>query len=587
VLELLDSLSSSALPPVEETPAAERILIQDWRPLSESLEWRVSEASWRKTGLDLFVRGDVPYVVNNVAWIAESLAAVVLQSLDEIRPALDRIWILELGAGLGLFARQFLDAFRDLCLAGKRDEYDRLTYWVTDGSRRTVKRWIEADIFREHLERVEIGTCDALDPRTVSLEGGATGRIFELPRGSCHLVIANYLFDSLPATILRREEHSELHEMQVRTYLEPGMQIPHLPHLHVDEIKRLVETLETASDERLTPSRTPDGEPSPHEILARVLPYCSFELNYRPRTGPRPWRESDLPGPIVDRVVLNYGAIECLTRVSELLGDQGLIFYRDLGAGSSESSAQLPYSARFGPTVVATVNFSLLDGWLSSRGFRVVSPANDETRAIRTRLALRGPFPAAEREFVDRFADDRYGKAELAAAEAMRHVNSGQFRLALAAYRRALEQSPDDWNLLGQTAQFLTQQMLSPSEALELVEQALQINPAFSAFLWNTRGNCHYVLGDIEGAHRDYLRASEIDARDAQAHLNLAYTRASFGELEDALLEIALGLACDSAGYFEASLLAKQKEILLRLEQRRRHEDARASARRDTFTSQV
>ena len=39
--------------------------------------------------------------------------------------------VLELGIGIGLFARFFLDRFRELCACSGKDYYERLCY-VTD-----------------------------------------------------------------------------------------------------------------------------------------------------------------------------------------------------------------------------------------------------------------------------------------------------------------------------------------------------------------------------------------------------------------------------------------------------------------------
>lgn len=612
-IEVLDSV------PVNPTPSpasADRILLQDWKPLTETLEWRLSERTWSKRGLEPFVQGEVPHVVNNVAWVAENAAAILLARVRE-RALPDRIDVLELGAGLGLFARQFLESFRRLA----NEEYTRLTYWVTDGSARTVDHWKSYGLFREHAGHVRTLVCDAtrmrarrVDGDPQAIEGGPTGedgitRVGHtiaggdgegiaggagdgmagrehgivsdpgstadcdvhappLPAGTFHLIIANYLFDSLPATIVRPLPDGGFAEMRVRTYLDPDGQreVARRFGWEPDEVTRIA------------------ADPVFDERLASILPHCSFEVSFAPPERPLRHLETLASLDRAERMALNHGAIDCLDSAIPLLRDDGMILYRDLGAVGNGTTAERSYSARFGSTVVATLNFPLLDHHLRSRGFTVLAPKEDEIRAIHTRLALRGEPAGAARTFHERFDEDRYGLADAASAEAARWIHEGKLDLALASYRRALELCPDDWQILGQVAQFLTQQMLRTEEALELVERALEINPEYSAFLWNTLGNCRFVMGDVEGAHQAYLKARSIDPRDVQAHLNLSYTFASSDALEEALEAIARGLACDLDGRFESALLGKQREILTRLEQRRRDESARMTARHRAFT---
>ncbi|MES1210475.1 MAG: hypothetical protein ABUS79_31430, partial [Pseudomonadota bacterium] len=113
--------------------ATEATEFEGFRPLAECLEWRLADAYWSTAGVLPFVRNDVPYLVNNTGRLSESAAALVFAAFDEMRASLpERVIILELGAGTGLYARYFLDAFAARCRAEKRDYYDRLVYVVSD-----------------------------------------------------------------------------------------------------------------------------------------------------------------------------------------------------------------------------------------------------------------------------------------------------------------------------------------------------------------------------------------------------------------------------------------------------------------------
>src|SRR5256885_3829690 len=68
------------------------------------------------------------------------------------------IAVLELGAGCGLFARMFLQAFRHLCQQEGRDFDQRLVYYVTDGSPRTVAQWQERALFAEDRKSTRLNS---------------------------------------------------------------------------------------------------------------------------------------------------------------------------------------------------------------------------------------------------------------------------------------------------------------------------------------------------------------------------------------------------------------------------------------------
>lgn len=135
-------------------------IVEDFRPLAASLEWRISEHYWCTAGVLPFAENEVPFVVNNSGRLSENAATVLFAACEESKPEAD-ICVLELGAGTGLFARFFLDAFRAVCAQENRDYYERLTYFVTDRSPATVAHWRERRLFSEHGAHVRIQTCDA------------------------------------------------------------------------------------------------------------------------------------------------------------------------------------------------------------------------------------------------------------------------------------------------------------------------------------------------------------------------------------------------------------------------------------------
>ena len=93
----------------------EGVVIEDLRPIAQSLEWRLAEHQWATRGLLPFVDGEVPFWINNTGRLSQDAAVLLFASCEDRRPH-GAIRALEVGAGTGLFARYLLDDFRALCL---------------------------------------------------------------------------------------------------------------------------------------------------------------------------------------------------------------------------------------------------------------------------------------------------------------------------------------------------------------------------------------------------------------------------------------------------------------------------------------
>src|ERR1700690_4066092 len=108
-----------------------RPLVQDFVPLAESLEWELGQQYLRERGNKAFLSdaSPVPFVINNDGTLSRNAAEVFFANLQEAEKTAsleDEIFVLELGIGVGLFARFFLDRFRELCRQNGKDYYDRL-----------------------------------------------------------------------------------------------------------------------------------------------------------------------------------------------------------------------------------------------------------------------------------------------------------------------------------------------------------------------------------------------------------------------------------------------------------------------------
>ena len=542
---------SDALPPLSEVlnrVVTNRNVLQDFTPLDTCLESQLSNECWQSAGLQLFTENDVPYAINNNSQLSDQVSETLFRNCAEFEPT-DRLAILECGAGTGLFARYLLDAFQARCREAGKDYYDRLTYFVTDGSRRTVQQWTELGLFATHADHVVLGICDAmqalhcepLDGQSIALPG-------------MRAIFGNYLFDTLPSTVIRRGSEG-CEELVVRTRLvEDADRLKQYTSLAVDELRALANGTAGNGDHR--PDRS---------ALASLVSCFDYETAFRPLTRPLPGAEEALAvGAGLERVLLNHGALQCMDACMARLEATGFMIVNDYGPVQSDQIATQAVSQRFGRTIATGVNFPLLQHHASALGWVMVKPDEDDARSIHTRLIASTRLPGTFEAFAEQFGFQEH-QFEKLPEDARRHMEAGRQDEAMECYKRALAHHPNDWRLLGEIAEFLIRSLSDYDAGLSAGRAALAINPWYSPWLWNVVGDALYATNAINEAHEAYLQGFRIDPNDVRTNLNLAYTLGSLARHAEALDALARGLAADSAGIFRDRLFEKQQNILTML----------------------
>ena len=146
-----------------------RDVVQEFCPLAESLEWELGQQYLRERGNKAFISdaSPVPFVINNDGTLSRHAAEVFFANCLEAEKAGELepdIFVLELGIGVGLFARYFLDNFRDLCLEHKKDFYDRLCYIAADRSERMLLDVLRHGVLSNHPGHYRVRQVDAMEP---------------------------------------------------------------------------------------------------------------------------------------------------------------------------------------------------------------------------------------------------------------------------------------------------------------------------------------------------------------------------------------------------------------------------------------
>ena len=539
--------------------------LQDFQPLTQSLEWELSALHWNQAGVFPFVENDVPFLINNSGFLSEHVAAVLFANCVETPPT-GSINVLELGAGMGLFARYFLDAFRAICAQENRDFYDRLVCYVTDQSAQTVRQWQERQQFTGFAPaRVILGTVNATNPRqfhAIDSNGDGSVTVTELSNLRC--VICNYLLDVLPATVVRKGA-SGPEELRTRTHLlDDSGTLRQYTQMSVAEIRTLSESSDPVEKARLT----------------ALLSVLEFETQFFPLTEPSALITAALHDAVTDeRVVINHGAFACVESCLALLDSHGMILINDYGPVQTKDVAGHAASQRFGPTSALGINFPLLERHFLAHGCVVATPEADHERGIHARMLMKTGHPATLDSFNNRFGPAGADFFEVPCEDAKKHLAAGRKSEALDAYRLALSRSPRSWQLSGEIAEFVGLQLQDLAAGRELIRSALEQNPWYSPWLWNVLGDILFLDKNVSGAHEAYVQAQKIHPTDVRTHLNLAYTHFEFGAYDQALQALTIALAAETRGLFRARLLEKQHQVLSAISGRWQGEQERLARR--------
>ena len=507
-------------------------LLQDYLPVAQSLEWQLARLYWNHDGVFPFADGSVPYLVNNDGRLSADAAAVLFANCVEADPENGPIRVLELGAGSGLFARYFLEEFRDLCREGNRDFYERLSFYVTDGSPRTVDQWSERGVFREHAAHVVVRTMDA--------EGSEA-------EGPLRAVFCNYVLDVLPMAFLKRTAEG-WEQLSVRTWI-------------TDEAAVLRQYTTLTLDEIC--ARAASKDPQAVQELLPLFPLLECETTFLPAG------EDALPGLAeVEGVrgdsafAYNYGAMRCLESLGRLLEGCGFVLINDYGPAQPEGAEGDRPGQRFGPAVAAVVNLPLLEMHCRRYGMESLKPEGDDARRLHARLLSRGGLPLTRQAFESRFAAEKLDEEEGLVNQARQQGAAGLLREALAGYRTAIERNPRNWQVIGEAAEFVTAGLRDPASGLELARAAIQLNPWYSPYLWNVLGDCLQALNRPPDAHECYLQACRINPANAETHLRLAASWLQMGDPGRSLEAVARGLANDSNAMLRHVLLQRQQQAI-------------------------
>ncbi len=512
------------------------VALEDFAPLPDCLEWRLSRAYWDQRGSSAFFGGDVPYVAINDGRLSCDTARFLVELCAGDAARAPRV--LEVGGGSGLFARLFLDELRSL----SPELYDTTTYVWTDASPAMVEQAVRHGTFAAHADRVQLRRLEL--PAMADLDDAADGGF--------DLVIANYAVDNLPATMLRLAP-GRIDELQVRATLPRGLAPARLHGQSADEWA----------------ARLRDGRAGEHELV-ELYPWFSLECRYMPIGREALPLGAAVPDPPAGQVwhwLHHESALRWLGHAVPLLRLGGALLVNDYGYDARAGGARREAFQHYGPSVANGLNFADFECFVDHQaGWAMTAPAQDSNQ-VSSRLIVRTddgqPGDAfALRLFRLLFAGPRRDRVLDLLTEAGASADARRLEEARWLYWQAREAAPRCWHVLERWAQFCLVHLKDAHAAAGLAQAALQLHPRHPA-LWNTLGDARYELGQFDSAESAFLEAVSVNARDIRARLNLAYVHQLRGEFAPALQRLAEALAIDTQGDQREALLEKQRQVLL------------------------
>lgn len=291
-----------------ESPPAQSgdslIALEESRRFSESILWRLQRAYFAREGLGAWRDGTVPYYITNNPYIARRYAQVVYGWLrDLLRTPGDfdftqPFYVLELGAGSGQlgyhFSRQFTQLLADSALGPIL-----FRYVLTDFNAATLDDWQAHPQLAQLVAagQLDFARFDATQDQSVQLIHSQTVLV-EGKLANPIVVLANYVFDSVPEDVFRFEK-GQLFESLVRAMAHP-------PATDFDDPELLKRTVLAY---RHRPAQLPIyPEPEFNEILG----YYQKTL-----------QQSCLPFPVT--------SLRCLQLLRKLSGDRMMVISGDKG----------------------------------------------------------------------------------------------------------------------------------------------------------------------------------------------------------------------------------------------------------------
>ena len=307
-------------------------LIDDWHDFDKSLLSRISEQYYKAQGIKAYntkIVNYIPFEVSNCFPHAFSLAKIA----EKIAEEKDKVKILDLGCGSAIFARHLLIALKEL------DLIDKVELILADYSKKLLED-IKSSKILDGFKNYTLVEMDALDPSSAKT---LNGKKFELK--DLDLVTMNYLYDALPAKILKPNKHKKLEKLQFRFLQDDdGSELQKLDDKTICEDLNIINKL-------LIDTQWVEYKPKDASEIEQE--YFDFVKNE--------------PVNPLGEVIYSYGVLKVTEAMLDLLSDEGVIYAADMpNRFDSQGSFRV-----YGNSTANDINEALVINTFIKKGFEV------------------------------------------------------------------------------------------------------------------------------------------------------------------------------------------------------------------------
>ena len=504
-------------------------------PLSRSRLWDFERAYYERQGLRAWGDGEVPHAITSNPVIAAGYAEVIVAFLRDCAAAgrLDpatRVHVVELGSGSGRLGYSLLRHLRPLLAATPLREQP-VTVVLTDFNAPKLEQLAAAPHFARDVADgwLDFAVVDGAAPGEVR-----TWRRGEVVAGAPLVVVANYVFDSIPADVYAVGKGT-VHEVGLTMLADSPTLDRHTPNA----LSRLRLSWDPADE----PAR-PTGDPAVDAVLARYAEVLDSTT-----------------------VTIPTAALACLSRLSSaaaaptlaLVADKGWSHLRDLTAQGPP--VVVPNAGSFS----MMVNFDAIARVVRTGGGTALLPPHRAQQLVVGAFVLgRLAAPETAHRYADTLAeggpDDVFSVRQGIAADGPLSLQQ-----ALSKLRTNRFDSQVFLELFPTLHEHAAEAKGSDATDLALAVQRVRA-------MWFPIGEpqdvalCLGVLLSRIGHHREALElfaaSAEVRGPSAACHLASAMARHALRDLDQALKDVGDALALDP-GFDAARKLAVELEAEL------------------------
>ncbi len=290
--------------------------------------WEIHRDYFRTVGIKAWQKGHIPYSGISNFTEAYKKARLLVSNLS-ISQTQGTIQVLEIGAGYGEFAKNFLSALQEICRVENLDYYSRLEYHLSDFSQTTLDELKSSGRLNEFQDHIHYIVFDALD------------KYSSLKKSSYDILFANYLLDQFPARVFAHTNKGYLEKYisieDPQPYKEKqGKRFGFSRSRWIKSLKKLIE---------FRPVN-----------LEKEIPLADLEI-----------LENCFRQDKSSTVVYSYGSLAAVKNFMQLIKPTGIIVCSDFNAATKPGVDQFE-PCYYGNSLAQAVNFEFIYKYFSQAG---------------------------------------------------------------------------------------------------------------------------------------------------------------------------------------------------------------------------